>query len=1028
MKKLASLFLCVILILSACPLSVFATTGETQIATTIPEGVSELVSNPETNIVHSWKYSQIEDEALAYRVSYTYGSDINVALAASASQYTNVTNGNYDEVHTDISGFEWWDDNGNYKEGAYVDFTFNFPAEATITNILLASAQETIAGMGRQVNEYKVYAGNDLSTLYTETNVKAHYNPDCAETATYAQYITFGESISAKYVGIRILNCTKDQSNYTNTRLREIAIIGELVIPEEFKAISDMYVQPCIDALDTEYNLLNTDDYVALGGSEFPLNPPKGSITAFFINPNGGGQIAGACRVRSYEVESNDYFNHTLGNRHGDIANLDFHNGNGDESGYYNDGRYVMITIHLKDRAIIDKFFISHANDRSGQLITREYEVYVGDKFDVFADLYNDDNKVWSYFNENAKKNQVHEFEEPVEGTYVGIKVLNSVQPHCQTGSSYVRLDEIALFGKYDTDYYDYTVKSTGDQSLVNVNGNSYSGKTISASAPICKNGYTLSGWTINGEPLEATNDIYNNVSEVSFELTENDLAVVANYEPDATALSGNAYSVSKDNTKVLVPQGKIVYALRHGFNEPHVNIGVARGTADLTDKDYIAKGDTLKLASMGSTKQELEVVIGSDFNNNGTVSVSDIVDATSVIIGSATATADQTFAFDTNASGTLTVTDIIRARNSILTASETDYSNATVTMADAQFKTMGRSVKSGTSLKMDWTASGFIFNVDCYGDIYVNMSQEGSSMVGSDAACFYTVIVDGVESEIGVFGSATQDIKIAEGLSAGKHTIEFYKQSEGGIVATYNSINLNGEFLDKPVDKDLLIEYVGDSITCGAMNLVANGYEDSDMHNQNGYHAYGALTSRLLGADWSNISSSGSYLIADNVNSCAHMPTEYNFALRTPNLYDTDRYNNDYPWDFTTQRNADIVVVNLGTNDSGIIANRAGSDDEDVQAEYFADKAYEFAQQIIEANGEDVKIVFAAGMMRDENFSDKGYKLAIEKLANEDNFNNAFFCRLPTNTDGGSTHPNIQGNIDAANVLSKYIKENVIE
>ena len=154
----------------------------------------------------------------------------------------------------------------------------------------------------------------------------------------------------------------------------------------------------------------------------------------------------------------------------------------------------------------------------------------------------------------------------------------------------------------------------------------------------------------------------------------------------------------------------------------------------------------------------------------------------------------------------------------------------------------------------------------------------------------------------------------------------------------------------DRPVD----IVFIGDSITCGAGNKVKDG-ESLSGHYEDGYNAYGTVTARLLDADWSNISVSGSSLIDDRDREPTryHMPTEYSHAIKGKSSTQSD-----YEWNFETNRNADIVVINLGTNDNGFISIYSGIDTNKKVA-YFKDLAVAFAKQIIKANGEDVKIIF---------------------------------------------------------------------
>ena len=146
------------------------------------------------------------------------------------------------------------------------------------------------------------------------------------------------------------------------------------------------------------------------------------------------------------------------------------------------------------------------------------------------------------------------------------------------------------------------------------------------------------------------------------------------------------------------------------------------------------------------------------------------------------------------------------------------------------------------------------------------------------------------------------------------------------------------------------------------------------------------------------------------------------------PSIYKKAVTSKNDLWNFATNRNADIVVVNLGTNDYGLL-HRSGYETVEQKKEKFGAAAYDFAKQIIEANGEDVKIVFAFGLMTDSpNVIDESYKETIQKLKNVDGYTNAFYCRLPTDRTGGDWHPTVAGDLAAAKVLAEFIKTKVIK
>lgn len=757
-------------------------------------------------------------------------------------------------------------------------------------------------------------------------------------------------------------------------------------------ATDSTYLNPCIEALDTNYNLL---------GSDYVIDTEDNPGTIML-----SGNMEGAsAKVAVYSTNSdNDLVNHSLEDIHADIKGVTFSDGSAFKS-----NTYVDISIALMYEATIEKFFIAHS--LRSYLRTSEFELYTSQSLST---LYNSENCRWHYTNSASKQYQVYIFSEPVTAKYVGIRILKSIPTPTSiaANSSNARLAEIALFGKYNVDYFDYTVKSEG-APFIDIADSVYGGKTIELSAPLTKDGYSFRGWTLNGESMEHTVNKYDNLTEAEVKITE-DSEIKAIYTSDDSEFTGNSvYGVSPDKTKVRVPQNHVFYEVRYGMNQYPLNISGMRGTAALEDKDILKKGDTLVLSSNGTRKQTAEVAIAGDFDNNGAVEVTDIVSGVEAMLNG-NATEEECFLFDSNNSGTLTVSDIIFARNTVLNTPDTltDYSHKTVAMKDAVYKKTGRNiVGTDGSLYVEMTAAGFSFNADCYGDIKLTIQQTHSDRR------YYTVIVDGVESEVFAIGNQKQELVIAKGLSSEPHTIEVYKQSEGGNGVTIHDISINGEFLEAPKDKEMLIEFVGDSITCGLGNLVKNG-ETLNVHSQNGYKAYGTQTAAILGADWSNISSSGSALVNISGMANAHMPTRYKQVVSSK----TDL------WNFSANRNADIVVVNLGTNDNGVLT-RAGYTTDAQKKEIFSAAAYDFAKQIIEANGEDVKIVFAFGLMTPTpNVIDTSYLETIQKLKDEDGYTNAYYCRLPTNREGGDYHPTVEGDAEAAEVLSAFIKDTVLK
>jgi len=142
-------------------------------------------------------------------------------------------------------------------------------------------------------------------------------------------------------------------------------------------------------------------------------------------------------------------------------------------------------------------------------------------------------------------------------------------------------------------------------------------------------------------------------------------------------------------------------------------------------------------------------------------------------------------------------------------------------------------------------------------------------------------------------------------------HTLEIYKTTEahsGGILFAGTTAKLTS-ITSKKKKK---IEFIGDSITCGAASdptdVPCDKGEYFDHHN--GYYAYGPVLSRAIGVDYlmSSVSGIGMYRNWNDENEDeAIMPDVYQ------NLYLTKDASKP-KYDFAFQ--PDIISIALGTND----------------------------------------------------------------------------------------------------------------
>lgn len=167
----------------------------------------------------------------------------------------------------------------------------------------------------------------------------------------------------------------------------------------------------------------------------------------------------------------------------------------------------------------------------------------------------------------------------------------------------------------------------------------------------------------------------------------------------------------------------------------------------------------------------------------------------------------------------------------------------------------------------------------------------------------------DGVyQKRIKIIGGSEAPI-IITAPNSGKHTVWIYKATEAktGAILIQKILGENVTALKKPALP--LIEFIGNSITCGAAadasEVPCGAGEYHDQHNA--YYAYGPRVARALGTEFllSSVSGIGIYR---NWNSD---------GPSMPQVYEKIDFqeNSNLQWNFKTY-NPKIVSIALGTND----------------------------------------------------------------------------------------------------------------
>lgn len=338
---------------------------------------------------------------------------------------------------------------------------------------------------------------------------------------------------------------------------------------------------------------------------------------------------------------------------------------------------------------------------------------------------------------------------------------------------------------------------------------------------------------------------------------------------------------------------------------------------------------------------------------------------------------------------------------------------NGTVTVAelDGMYKIQGRKITADEGAALLSTADAFEFNANCEGKVSITLfgkKLDGLEELREDpedytgAECYFTGYVDGkrIEERFKLTEGSVEFV-LAEDLSAGEHSFKIVRQSELEHGEAYvESVTLTGEITDPPSEKELYIEFIGDSIATGFGNIPEVEY-DSEWGGhpvwQDGTQAFAYMTAEALDADYSVVAIEGIGA------SCGYWDFTMNEVYENyPRII-----TKDYTYD--PERTADIVVIELLSNDGANWRN-AGLTPDDILT-----KSIELVN-IAKKKHPDAKIIFSPG-----SFPKQFEEIYNEEFGGEEN--GYYIIDLPMNTNGKSGHPDVEGQRASADALISFIE-----
>ncbi len=298
---------------------------------------------------------------------------------------------------------------------------------------------------------------------------------------------------------------------------------------------------------------------------------------------------------------------------------------------------------------------------------------------------------------------------------------------------------------------------------------------------------------------------------------------------------------------------------------------------------------------------------------------------------------------------------------------------------SEENVKLIGRTAVNDGILWLALSASGVEFTFNGTG-FAVNVIGDSMISQGKDKQARFAVYVDGERIADEQVTEAEKKYDYVTSEEDKLTTVKIIKLSEAAeSTMGLGKITVTGTDVKPTAEKELKIEFIGDSITCGY------GVDDEvkehhfSTSTEDATKAWAYKAAQKLDADYSLVSYSGHGIISGysgdgNKVTSQLVPKIYSQFAKSYGSYDGIFSVGTVQWDFSKFQ-PDFVVINLGTND----ASYCGADKEKA-ADYTA-QYVEFLKTVREKNP-DAHIICALGVMGDSLY--KALEAAVETYTAE--------------------------------------------
>ena len=343
------------------------------------------------------------------------------------------------------------------------------------------------------------------------------------------------------------------------------------------------------------------------------------------------------------------------------------------------------------------------------------------------------------------------------------------------------------------------------------------------------------------------------------------------------------------------------------------------------------------------------------------------------------------------------------------LTSKTYNFANMSL-INQSYFKFLGRTKVSQDGLIFDTSCATLEFQGYMTGDVVIEIQTKKNHDYGNS---FFTVYIDGKRSETRFEVGSNKTAKLTIASFTGKyfHNIKIVKQTEfKWSLATVKSLEIKGILSKAPKEKELYVEFFGDSLTAAYGNIGKAGVSNGDSPKyEDGTQSYAYIFANAIGADYSMMSRS-----AAGINQCWSNSPIIDYHKK----FSKDRSSEAF--DIANARKPDLIVIHLGANDYNVARDPKYDGGEVIlnsEKRAFVDGGKKLINYLNDGYGKDITIIWAY----DPN---EGFPTEVKEIINSFGGESAgyYTIALPYTDKGADAHPTVKEHEKHAKQLQDLI------